>query len=366
MSSVNPLHRLVAAIDFGGSATKVIYARSEQLQLPASLMMAPETIQVSSASLEAYRNTQMVAIGPEHRAWIKLGHDYWAVGNFAKRFHAHAGLNQPKFERAVYKTLAAIWIIQQRLQLPPQLEFSLSCVLPPNEYADRDRIQRQLRIALNRFQTPTGFLKVKLVQFDCQPEGAGIAIHYANAVNLDFAMQQIAIAMVGHRNASVIAFNQGIVSVFKSCNLGFIRCLEQIEQQTSGQTSERLLPAVVEWIASKNEVAFAAIVRSTRHREEETQQLIKATQQAKVEYTQALLSWLQEAVPDPIDEWIFAGGTTNLIAPDLVDFFDDKISFHAGIEVPEAVDSSGYGHRLSDVWALFQYACSRHIQQQTA
>jgi hypothetical protein len=134
-------------------------------------------------------------------------------------------LNQPKFERAIYKTLAAISVLQQRLQLPKQFELALSCVLPPNEYADHDRIEQQLRVALNRFQTANGFLKVKLARFDCQPEGAGIAIHYANAVNSDFAMQQIAIAMIGDRNASVITFNQGIVSVFKSCNLGFIRCL---------------------------------------------------------------------------------------------------------------------------------------------
>lgn len=361
MSIVNQPHRLVAAIDFGGSATKVIYALHEQSQTPASLVMASEVIQVFSTRLDCGQ-AQIVAVCPENRAWVKLGQDCWAVGHFAKRFHAHAGLNQPKFERAIYKTLAAIWVIQQRLQLPQQFELSLSCVLPPNEYADRDRVERQLQIALNQFQTATGSIEVKLIQFDCQPEGAGIAIHYANAVNGDFAMRQIAIAMIGHRNASVITFNQGMVSVFKSSHLGFIRCLEQIEQQTSGQPPERLLPAVVRWIASKDERAFNAIARSTHYRDEEIQQLVKATQQAKADYIQALLSWLQEAVPDPIDEWIFAGGTTNLIAPDLVDFFGNHISFHASIEVPETVDSSNYRHRLSDVWALFQYACSRHLQ----
>lgn len=267
MSIVNQPCRLVAAIDFGGSATKVIYALPEQLQTPASLVMAPEAIQVSSIRLDCGQ-AQIVAVCPENRAWVKLGQDCWAVGHFAKRFHAHAGLNQPKFERAIYKTLAAIWVIQQRLQLPQQFDLSLSCVLPPNEYVDRDRVKRQLQIA----------------------------------VNGDFAMRQIAIAMIGHRNASVITFNQGMVSVFKSSNFGFIRCLEQIEQQTSGQTSERLLPAVVQWIASKDKRAFNAIARSTHYRDEEIQQLVKATQQAKADYIQALLSWLQEAVPDPIDD----------------------------------------------------------------
>lgn len=328
--------------------------------------MAPEVAQVSSANLEINNNTQIVAVHLENRAWVKVGQDYWAVGNFAKRFHAHAGLNQPKFERAICKTLAAIWVIQQRLQLPKQFVLSLSCVLPPNEYADRDRVERQIRLALTRFLTPNGVLKVKLERFDCQPEGAGVAIHYANAVNVNFAVQHIAIAMLGHRNASVITFEQGTVSVFKSSNLGFIRCLEQIEQQTSGQTPERLLPAIVEWTASKSENGFAAIARSTTHRLEETKRLVTATQQAQKDYIHALVSWLKETVPNPVDEWIFAGGTTNLIAPELVNQFGDRICFHAGIEVPEAVDSSNYGHRLSDVWALFQYACSQQLQQHSA
>jgi hypothetical protein len=366
MTSFTVPNSLIVAIDFGGSATKAIYTLSEPHQVPSSLIMAPEVIRVSPTQLEIYSNTQMVAVQPENRAWIKVGQDYWAVGNFAKRFHAHAGLNQPKFERAVYKTLAAIWTLQQRLQLPKQFELSLSCVLPPNEYADRDRIERQIRSALNRFLTPNGLLKVKLERFDCQPEGAGIAIHYANVINTNFAAQHTAIAMLGHRNASVIAFNQGVISVFKSSNLGFIRCLEQIEQQTSGQTPERLLPAIVEWIASKDESAFAVITRSSNHRSQETKQLVRATQQARKDYIQTLVSWLRETVPNSVDEWVFAGGTTNLIAPELVNHFSDRISFHAEIEVPEAVDSSKYGHRLSDVWALFQYACSQHLQQHSA
>jgi hypothetical protein len=366
MTTLNSSKLLIAAIDFGGSATKAVYALSDQLQSPSSLVMAPEVIQMSSMNLEINSNTQIIAVSPENRAWVKVGQEYWAVGNLAKRFHAHAGLNQPKVERAICKTLAALWIIQQQLQLPKQFDLSLSCVLPPNEYADRDRIEHQIRLTLNRFLTPNGVLKVKLKQFDCQPEGAGVAIHYANRVNPNFAAQQIVIAMLGHRNASVILFDQGAISVFKSSNLGFIRCLEQIEQQTSGQTPERLLPAIIEWTASKNENGFAAIARSTTYRLEETKQLGKATEQAQKDYIQALVSWLKEVIPTPVDEWIFAGGTTNLIAPELVNHFGDRICFHAGIEVPEAVDSSNYGHRLSDVWALFQFACSQHLQQQSA
>ena len=93
MSIVNQPHRLVAAIDYGGSATKVIYALPKQSQTPASLVMAPEAIQVSSTRLEICNQAQIVAVCPENRAWVKLGQDCWAVGHFAKRFHAHAGLN---------------------------------------------------------------------------------------------------------------------------------------------------------------------------------------------------------------------------------------------------------------------------------
>lgn len=362
-----PCH-LIVAIDFGGSSTKAIYATPNEISSPTSLVMNPEAAQISPTSLEQLQATQLFKPAPEHGAWVKLGDDYWVVGTLAKRFHAHAGLNQLKFERALYKTLAAIWVIQQRLQFSHELHVSLSCLLPPNEYEDRSRFEQQLRSALARFETPSGVLKVKLEHFDCQPEGAGIAIRYANSHKDRFATQRIAIAMLGHRNASVIAFEHGALSIFKSSNLGFIRCLEQIEQRSSGQEPERLLSAIVEWVASKmqSEEAFVAIARATQpsNRAEEAKHLATITRQARTDYIRTFTSWLQEAMPNSADEWIFAGGTTNLIATDLVKHFGKRLSFHADVEIPETIDTDGLGHRLSDVWALFQYFCSVHPQLQ--
>jgi len=359
---------LMVAIDFGGSSTKTIYATLNEISSPTSLVMAPEAAQISPTSLEQFQITQLFTPAPEHSGWVKLGDNCWAVGTLAKRFHAHAGLNQPKFERALYKTLAAIWVIQQRLQFPHEFHLSLSCLLPPNEYEDRSRFEKQLRSALTRFETPSGELKVKLEQFDCQPEGAGIAIRYANSHKDKFSTQRIAIAMLGHRNASVIAFEQGALTVFKSSNLGFIRCLEQIEQRSSGQTSEPLLSAIVEWITSKmqSEEPFVAIARSTQpsNRTEEAKHLVAIARQARADYIRTITSWLQEVMPNSADEWVFAGGTTNLIATDLVKHFGQRLSFHADVEIPEAIDTDGLGHRLSDVWALFQYFCSVHPQLQ--
>jgi hypothetical protein len=159
----------IAACDYGGSATKILYAGPKnQIRL---LCMEPEVVFVPHESILAHGRDQLGSAEPENTAWVAFRNDYRAVGYLAKeRFHANAGLSELKYERALHKTLAGMWAIKEKLNLPPKFTAAIAVLLPPGEYEDRGRFEWVLREALADYQTPTGhtnFLKL-CYRYSCQ------------------------------------------------------------------------------------------------------------------------------------------------------------------------------------------------------
>jgi hypothetical protein len=70
-----------------------------------------------------------------------------------------------------------------------------------------------------------------------------------------------AIAIIGYRNASLLVVQRGDVRSGKTSDLGFIRMVERVVARTSGQTAERLAPAIA---AAGSEFKAAPLMRLAR------------------------------------------------------------------------------------------------------
>ena len=195
---------LILALDFGGSATKGIYCGLEE-NIPVSLMMEPEVLKVSWESVNSYCTKTLGATEPENAAWVNYMGETFAVGYLAKtQYYANAGLKELKYERAIAKTISAVWVASQKLKLGMKFRLALACLLPPGELENKESFYKQLRVVLANFVTPTGKMRVDLVEFKCLPEGAGIYLAYQKQLGQGIKTKVIAFVMVGYRNASVL------------------------------------------------------------------------------------------------------------------------------------------------------------------
>ena len=350
---------VVIALDFGGSLTKIIYQSAEGP--PQVLTMFPE-VAVTTASPSSSSWTEGI-LGlespPESRAWVELESQRWAVGATARQLYAPAGLKGVKWERAIIKTLAALWVIQQRLGLRSGFKAALTCVLPPGEYEDRHRFEECLRAALAGFETPTGTLKVTLGQsgqthFACFPECAGVTSLYSQQSP---SVGTIAFLMLGYRNASLFLSRNGAFGSGVTSDLGFVRCIEAVQAQTSGLQAEVLVKAIAEAHQTKNAYPYVGIVpyQDEAERVKEARRLVNVVDAAKESYSQMLSSWLNEVLPLPEQPTLaFYGGTTDLMKFHL-DKYQPKLPHHynVGAKLPESLEQSGLGHRLLDIYGVF-------------
>lgn len=348
---------VTAVFDYGGSITKIIFTgQDKQVRL---LCMEPEVASVPRESILAYARDQLGSADPQNTAWVAFRNDYRAVGYLARqRFHANAGLSELKYERALHKTLAALWVIKEKLKLPANFTAAIAVLLPPGEYEDRGRFERVLREALADYQTPTGRMSVELLAFNCKPEGGGIYLMHNKKVGSAMKERVCAIAMIGYRNTSLLVVQRGDVRPGKMSDLGFIRMVEKVVAKTSGQTAERLTPAIVAAGAEFKAAPLMRLARSTTRegRAEEVQQIIAAIKEARPEYVRSLTSWLDENLPSDGDELVFCGGTADYLKKELNEYYDRlPIIWNADISIPPVLDKQGFGYRLSDVYGMFSY-----------
>jgi hypothetical protein len=69
-----------------------------------------------------------------------------------------------------------------------------------------------------------------------------------------------------------------------------------------------------------------------------------------------LTSWLDNVLPDDVDEIVFCGGTADYLMKELNGHYPrTPLSWNASIEIPANIDISGLGNRLCDVYSLFLY-----------
>jgi hypothetical protein len=348
---------VIIALDFGGSLTKIIYQPAHDT--PQVLTMFPEVAVMTAASSNWTDNLPGIQSPPESRAWVELDSQRWAVGATARQLYAPAGLKGVKWERAIIKTLAALWVIQQRLGLRSGFKAAIACVLPPGEFEDRHRFEGRLREALTGFETPTGTLKVTLGQsgqshFLCLPECAGVSMLYSQQLP---PAGTNAFLMLGYRNASLFLSRNGAFGAGVTSDLGFVRCIEQVQAQTSGLQTDVLVKAIAQAHQTKHIHPYVGIVpyQDEEERVKEARRLDTVVDAAKESYLQMLSGWLDEVLPLPEQPTLaFYGGTADLMKFHL-NRYQPKLQHHynVGAKLPESLDQAGLGHRLLDIYGVF-------------
>ena len=357
---------VVIALDFGGSGTKGIYSLHGSSQAH-SLFMEPEVGDVTVESIKTHEQNLMGATDPENRAWVSVNGKTKAVGYLAQsKYYANAGLAELKYERAVYKTLAAIWVVKEQLKLPSKIRIALCVLLPPGEFENKVEFEQLVRTFSADFLAGGIKMQVECVMFKCLPEGAGIFLSHQKRVGEALKQRVCAVVMVGFRNASVLISYRGIVSrEGKTSDLGMVRMVEKVVAATSGQTVERLTSAIAFAGSDIDTRPLVRVLRS-RSREGRTSELttiVKAIRLARHEYVAVLTSWLAQVVPLDVEEILFCGGTADYLKKELNSHYPATPCIFSGLSVPESVDKHSLGSRLADVYGAFLYFDERVKQR---
>lgn len=349
---------VVITLDFGGSGTKGIYSLY-QSGIAKSLFMEPEVAAVTLESIKHHEQNLMGTTEPENRAWVFVDNEAKVVGYLAQsKYYANTGLMELKYERAIYKTLAAIWVIKEKLKLPAKFRIALCVLLPPGEYENKIAFEQLVRGYFSQYLAPSGKMQVECVMFNCLPEGAGIYLSHQKSVGGAIKQKVCAIAMIGFRNASVLISHRGVVSRDgKTSDLGMVRMLERVVAASAGQTVERLAGAVANSGSEIDSRPLMRLLRSTSEqgRTTELMTLQRAIKFARHEYANNLTSWFKQVIPADVEEIIFCGGTADYLKKELNAYYRAIPCLFSGIAVPTSIDNNCLGSRLADVYGAFLY-----------
>ena len=350
---------LFLVVDAGGSQTKVIFQTPTEEQ-PQFFLMPPEVEAISQAQFDRYQERigWLGSPSAQQQAWFTVADQLWVVGAFAAEFDAQDRLREKKYENALYKVLAAVGVVVQKLGMERRkVALHLSLLLPWQEFNDRGAFEAQLQRLLEGFAFRGKPLKVSLKSFLCRPEGGGLAATRMRQKGLAwFQEQRLLVLLFGHRNTSALFFEYGQFKSGDSPLYGFSQLMDLLTARYSVLDEQALLLALVKAMQKhrdehesrarmyesatrgrnrytadigypnwRNSLALGELVtvRDQGLRESEQRALGDAVEAALDEYWEKLATWLLKVVPGELDEVIVSGGASLLLEPKLRKFFDD-------------------------------------------
>lgn len=217
---------IFASIDLGSSLTKVFYLNQTQ---PQPLIVAPEVAWIQPQQLDELAINKNAA--SEYSAWLQMGEEMVAVGQLAQNFGGDSGLVERKLHRAGYKVLAVLGILREKLELPTSVAAHIAVMLPITEFKDRQQLQESIKKAASGFAFRGQPLSIHLQNCLMLPEGFGLYTICKNNLKLrgiEPSVRTIFVLMFGHRNLSVLVFQNGTLQTGKSSSdgPGFLRQLK--------------------------------------------------------------------------------------------------------------------------------------------
>ena len=318
---------ITLTFDPGSSLSKVIYHLLDGR--PRLLLMEPEVIELSMSSIDAHLKTRgnLAITRPEDDVWLQCGtsDQCQVVGYLARQFLAAVRMNEVKYERALYKVLAAVGAIAQQTDLPRKFSVAISALLPYSEYQNAQRLQQLLKQHLKNYSFRGERFQIKLEAFECRPEGGGLAMARVMQNGPEWFQQQtLAVLMFGHRNTSLLLFERGKLAIGNTTNLGFHQLVDKVLQRTSGQSADSLTSAIYiignQLVADNAQVQQLVKTRSPTEQKLEREQIITAILTAREEYWSRLQDWLDTVLPN-VTEVIISGGAALYLHDELETYF---------------------------------------------
>jgi hypothetical protein len=359
---------LTLACDTGLSLTKGIGASGGQI-LP--LVMSPDTIEQCSATLDSYR----CQVGSDllHRSFVGVNGVYLALGSLAQKSGATQTLKPLKSETIVYKILAAVSIMAQRFNLGTSFDLDLGCLLPPGEFANCEGIRQSLTLALADFDTPIGVFNVNLKSCNIYVEGMGV-VTLQQANNRQTLGTGVTL-MAGHRNLTFYTTEFGTISGMETCDLGFNQWAKAVRGKTYDYDLRDLAPVIASYWLKRDRKALDPILRhrSPELRQSELDLLIKTIELACLDYCGSIFKWLDEHLPQRIDELFVAGGAGDVLQTELFEYFHDRMNPHPQYNGQGAIFKSTsfnlpildvpaeYQSRMADVYCLWKYVMPQPV-----
>ncbi|MBW4695321.1 MAG: ParM/StbA family protein [Lyngbya sp. HA4199-MV5] len=327
---------LTLTFDPGSSLSKVIYHLADGR--PRLLLIEPEVIELSLRSIDAHLRTRgsLGITRPEDDVWLQCSDSQQCqvVGYLARQFLAAVRMNEVKYERALYKVLAAVGAIVQHMDLPRKFSIAISALLPYGEYQNAQRFQQLLKQQLKNYSFRGERLQIKLEAFECRPEGGGLAMARVMQNGAEWFQQQtLTVLMFGHRNTSLLLFERGKLAIGNTTDLGFHQLVDKVLNCTSGQSADSLTSAIY---SIGNQIALdnpqlqhlvktrpLRYLRSSTPTEQrlEREQIVTAILTAREEYWSRLQDWLDTMLPN-VTEVIISGGAALYLHDELEKYFN--------------------------------------------
>lgn len=353
---IQPKH-IIMTIDMGGSKTKIV-VQEVNSESPQLFLMDSQLADIGKLSLSGIptegRNSD--------RAWVGFnkGDDseyiYYAVGALARnRFGGIPQLHELKYELALPKILAAIWLARAEMSLPSKFNLYLSVLLPSGEISDKDILKSCLQKVIESFETPNGKMSIKIKKCEVCSEGSGIHIHRKNVLGNKFNDRNQLYVMLGFRNASAFLVRGGVPESGITSDFGMHWMLDLLATRMSGldKNDSMTIEIIVNGMHDPELLKKLSRKRSKEDIESDFELISNAIAVSKDEYVRAVVRWLK-SISGKFDEIVFCGGTAEYLRGELNKYYDGvaELIWHGDVEVPGAIESKLGGGRLADVWAF--------------
>lgn len=312
------MDKLIAFVDLGGSATKVVYL-DEMRARP--LIMPPEVVPILNPGRLERTSIGGLSQVIEDHCLVGIKGSYFGVGALARRERGSVALALPKVDRAGLKVLAAIGTIALKLSSPPK-RVSLGVFLPLEEYwSDREVLKARLREALADFSFAGRPFSLELSGLTILPEGAGLYFLRRAAIAREtgkdlFAHQTISVLSMGHRQSQVLTFESGTQPTQNNSSSGgpgYIDVLKEMSAEIPGLSAES--PVLLDAVINNSNVVHVQGRREPYFISD------AAKRQAHLSFWRSLEDFLLSSLPTSLHQCVVLGGASHYIKPELKQFF---------------------------------------------
>ncbi|HLO48654.1 MAG TPA: ParM/StbA family protein [Kamptonema sp.] len=357
--------QLIIAIDLGGSSTKVFYYDSNgALKV---LVMEPLTADVLESEIKNHLQQLVGKVEPEDVAWVKVreksqdeeaevSYKVRAVGRLAKHLGGSAELKKAKFEFGVFKILAAIGVVRSRLDLPPKLTVALSVLMPWGEFVNRHQL-KELLADCGSYYFNGERLSLSWWLLDFKPEGGGLGMLRGKQLAGTFKKKDTAVLMLGHRNASIVIFEKGVVQEGYTSEYGFVELVKRVQKKTPGYNFERLTAVIIQAGYEPDKKIISRLVKTEAPelQVKEVENTIAVIKDVQGQFGRDLGKWINEILVDhDVDEIVVGGGAASYLKPELEPRLKSPVVWELQ-NLPTNIADEGLAERLLDVYGVINY-----------